>query len=197
MIGLRLQQWRIKKLEYLSVVSCVYPVSMIVLSCCFRLPVNECPDDKYLNKCVRGKVCATGTNKWRDLGIVLMGQDDVYVLDIIKANSTDNVECCSRMFTEWRQRTPKASWKQLIGALKEIELTQLASELEELLIPSVECQESKSSQLQSSLHQLEGINIILVCIVCRELVIGLMLLRRKNLEIYSTGQHTPGFLKFL
>ena len=131
------------------------------------LPVNDCPDDKYLNNYVRGKVCAAGTNKWRDLGIVLMGQDDVYVLDIIKANSTDNVECCSRMFTEWRQRTPKASWKQLIEALKEVKLTQLASELEELLIPSVEChkhveQESKvfqQQQLQKQqlpLQELEG-----------------------------------------
>ena len=81
-----------------------------------------------------------------------MGQDDVYVLDIIKANSNDNVVCCTRMFTEWRQRTPTASWKQLIEALKEVKLTQLASELEELLIPSE--QESKTSQLP-----LEGIII--------------------------------------
>ena len=115
------------------------------------LPVDDCPDDKYLNKYVRGKVCAAGINKWRDLAVVLMGQDDVYVLDIIKANSNDNVECCSRMFTEWRQRTPKASWKQLIEALKEVKLTQLASELEELLIPPIErCveQEKKVSERQ-------------------------------------------------
>ena len=115
------------------------------------LPVNDCPDDKYLNKYVRGKVCAAGINKWRDLAVVLMGQDDVYVLDIIKANSNDNVECCSRMFTEWRQRTPKASWKQLIEALKEVKLTQLASELEELLIPPIErCveQEKKVTERQ-------------------------------------------------
>ena len=82
-----------------------------------------------------------------------MGQDDVYVLDIIKANSTDNVECCSRMFTEWRQRTPKASWEQLIEALKEVKLTQLASELEELLIPSVECRLEQGSKISS--QQLE------------------------------------------
>ena len=109
------------------------------------LPVNDCPDDKHLNKYVRGKVCAAGTDKWRDLGIVLMGQDAVADLDMIKANSNDNVACCTRMFTEWRQRTPTASWKQLIEALKEVKLTQLASELEELLIPSE--QESKTSQL--------------------------------------------------
>ena len=104
------------------------------------LPVNECPDDEYLNKYVRGKVCAA--DKWRDLGIVLMGQDAVTDLDVIRINHPNNVEeCCSRMFTKWRQRTPKASWKQLIEALKEVDLTQLASELEELLI-----EDSKISQ---------------------------------------------------
>ena len=114
------------------------------------LPVNECPDDEYLNKYVRGKVCAAGTNKWRDLGTVLMGQDAVTDLDVIRINHPNDVEeCCSKMFTKWRQRTPKASWKRLIEALKEVKLTQLASELEELLISSVECcveQESKISQ---------------------------------------------------
>ena len=116
------------------------------------LPVNDCPDDKYLNKYVRGKVCAAGANKWRDLGMELMGQNAVTDLDMIRVDYPYNVkECCSRMFTEWHQRIPKASWKQLIGALKEVKLTQLASELEELLILSVECcaeQESKISQQQ-------------------------------------------------
>ena len=94
-----------------------------------------------------------------------MGQDDVYVLDIIKANSTDNVECCSRMFTEWRQRTPKASWKQLIEALKEVKLTQLASELEELLMPSVEsCVEQESETSQLPLQELAGSNKY--CVSC-------------------------------
>ena len=119
------------------------------------LPANDCPDDKYLNKYVREKICAAGTNKWRDLGIELMEQDAIPSLDVISANHTNNVECCTRMFTEWRQRTPKASWKQLIGALKEVQLTQLASELEELLIPSVEKQEQLDKQLK-------GIAIVLV-----------------------------------
>ena len=118
------------------------------------LPVNDRPDDKYLNKYVRGKVCAAGTDKWRDLGIVLMGQDDVYVLDIIKANSNDNVACCTRMFTEWRQRTPKASWKQLIEALKEVDLTQLASELEELLIQEIKVSHGLKGITEMPLHLL-------------------------------------------
>ena len=53
------------KAQKVKVVTCLICQSRTVL------------DDKYLNKYVRGKVCAAGTNKWRDLGIILMGQDDV------------------------------------------------------------------------------------------------------------------------
>ena len=83
-----------------------------------------------------------------------MEQDAVTALDVIGRNHPNDIEeCCSKMFTKWRQRTPKASWKQLIEALKEVELTQLASELEELLI---------SQQLEKQklpLQELEGITI--------------------------------------
>ena len=147
---------------------------VFILASCIDslLTVNECPDDKHLNKYVRGKVCAAGANIWRDLGIVLMGQDAVTDLDVIRINHPNDVEeCCSRMFTKWRQRTSKASWKQLIEALKGVNLTQLASELEELLIPSVECcveQESRiSQQLQQLAMKKEGITIVhaLVCVL--------------------------------
>ena len=62
------------------------------------------------------------------------------------------------MFIKWRQRTPKASWKQLIEALNQIKLTQLASELEELLIPPKEPSIEKTSRIpqQYSLEELEG-----------------------------------------
>ena len=90
-----------------------------------------------------------------------MGQDAVPSLDVIRVDYPNNVkECCSRMFTEWRQRTPeatRASWKRLIEALKEVKLTQLASELKKLLIPSVEQENEKQ---QPSLQELEGIYII-------------------------------------
>ena len=145
--------------EGTSLNSELYLLTSVYLCVRYPLPVSDRPDDKHLNKYVREKVCAAGTDKWRDLGIVLMGQNDVYVLDIIKANSNDNVACCTRMFTEWRQRTPKASWKQLIEALKEVKLTQLASELEEFLIPSEQGSNYKTSQLS-----LEG--IIILCVEC-------------------------------
>ena len=103
---------------------------------------DDCLEDKYLNKFVRGKVCAACVNSpeiWRDLGIELMGQGAADKLDEIKVNNNENVtKCCSAMFNLWRQRQPKANWNQLIGALKEIELYALADEIKKLLIPSAE-----------------------------------------------------------
>ena len=128
----------------------------MIVCCLYRLflSVNDCPEDKHLNKYVREKVCAAGTTKWRDLGIALMGQDAAYALNVIEVNYPNNVEeCCSRMFRKWRETTPTGSWGKLLQALKEINLMQLVSELEELL--SIE-QESKISQQQQQQQELGG-----------------------------------------
>ena len=116
--------------------------------------VNDCPSDQFLNKYVRTKVCAAGANKWRDLGIALMGQDAADDLDVIRIDYPNNVkECCSRMFTEWRQRNSKASYKHLIDGLKEVHLIQLASEVEKLLIPSVDSLVEEGSDLPLNKRQ--------------------------------------------
>ena len=63
-----------------------------------------------------------------------MGQEEVPSLDVIKANHHGDIkQCCSRMFSLWRQRQPKANWDQLIKALKEIKLYTLVNKLEILL----------------------------------------------------------------
>ena len=117
-------------------------------------PVNDYPHEKYLNRHVRDKVCAAGPDVWRDLGVELMEEKDVYALNTIQADNPDNVKCCcTKMFTEWRNRSPKANWKQLIEALKEINLTQLASELEGLLRSSVECSGEESTYVDVDASQ--------------------------------------------
>ena len=135
---------------------------------CLFLPVNDPPAYRYLNKYVSGKVCAAGTNKWWDLGIVLIGQD---AAAHIRENYPYNTEkCCSKILIKWSQRTPEASWKQLIEALKEVRLNQLASELEESLQPAehfIEEFELQSAivtsekqwplKSQELLHQFKGI----------------------------------------
>ena len=74
--------------------------------------------------------CAHRPNVWRDLGIELLGQDGVAELDMVKANNSDNVTtCCSEMLTLWRQRQTGTSWNQLIEALVQVKLNQVAEEI--------------------------------------------------------------------
>ena len=99
---------------------------------------NERPQYEYLIKFVRDKVCAACANnpeKWRDLGIELIGQQKV---DIIKANNGDVTQRCSVMLSLWLEIKSKASWNQLIQALKDVELETLADEVHKLLLPCVE-----------------------------------------------------------
>ena len=81
-----------------------------------------------------------------------MGQDATPSLDTIRVDHRDIIHCCSSMFDMWLQRIPKASWKQLIEALKEVRLTQLASELEESLQP-VEHWPEESLQLDKLIEE--------------------------------------------
>ena len=104
---------------------------IIVLHFVF-LPVDDYPEEKYLHEHVVKEMCVAGGDKWRDLGMALMGPDAVRILDAIRIDYPDDVEeCWSRMLTEWHQRTPGASWKQLISALREVKLTIPACRLEE------------------------------------------------------------------
>ena len=83
-----------------------------------------------------------------------MGQDAADDLDVIRIDHPNNVkECCSRMFHEWRQRNPTASYRHLIDGLKEVNLIQLASEVEKLLIPSVESSIEVKSEIPLNKRQ--------------------------------------------
>ena len=58
-------------------------------------------------------------------------------LNIISRNHHGIVECCSSMFELWIQTRPNASWKTLIEALKKLNLTNLAAQVERLFDPSI------------------------------------------------------------
>jgi len=101
--------------------------------------VDDRPQEVYFNRHVRDQVCASSRKEiWRDLGIELLLGETVE-LDNIKANwGCDSRKCCSEMFKLWLERQPKASWKQLIKALKQVKLFHLAGNIERLL-SSTQC----------------------------------------------------------
>ena len=95
--------------------------------------VGDRPELKYLNRYVKERICAAGPVMWLDLGVELLGDNDIMALNVIKINNAEVTVRCFEMFKLWLERQPKASWRQLIYALKQIQLNALAFNIEELL----------------------------------------------------------------
>ena len=94
---------------------------------------DDRPALKLLNKHVRKEV----SSKWHDLGLELLEQEDEEKLNEIKTNNPSDVsECCKEMFQLWLRKCTNATWNQLIQALKEVELNNLATAIEGMLIPT-------------------------------------------------------------
>ena len=99
------------------------------------------PSLKDLNKHVIPLVAT----RWYDLGLELLETKHERELDTIEKDS--KVEgaktCCRKMFSKWLEtQSDNASWDQLIQAVKNIELNNVASDIEQLLLQG-ECVTNK------------------------------------------------------
>lgn len=65
----------------------------------------------------------------------MLNAADKGLLDAIETECPGNVVKCREMFCLWLERTPEATWNQLLQALRapSVKLETLASELEEML----------------------------------------------------------------
>ena len=105
------------------------------LSAFIFIAVDNRPEIKFLNRHVREQLC----EKWKDLGIELLGVGSNDALNVIQSNNSDVTKCCSAMFQLWLDRQPTASWRQLIEALKHLQLNYLAYQIEsKLMMPVVD-----------------------------------------------------------
>ena len=65
------------------------------------------------------------TTKWFELGLELV--DDHKVLRVIETDHrNDSNTCCRVMFEKWLEKTPDASWEQLVTALNTIGMNTAA-----------------------------------------------------------------------
>ena len=78
---------------------------------------------------MRDPLCAQRT-LWKDIGIELLGGGSNDSLDIIENNNSDVTNCCVKMLQLWLSKQSTASWKQLIQALKQVQLDYLANQVE-------------------------------------------------------------------
>ena len=88
---------------------------------------------RYLNRYIRQSVGA----RWYDLGLELLGDDDVEALNKIKRdNENDYKTCCTEMFQLWLKKQPSASWQQLIESLRQpsVNLKELAYQIERMVL---------------------------------------------------------------
>ena len=69
------------------------------------------------------------------MGIELLEAEDLHALDEIQRNYPRDVGmCCTKMLQLWLERQPDASWEQLLQALKEVEMNDLASTIKQELL---------------------------------------------------------------
>jgi len=88
---------------------------------------------KDLNKHVIPLVATS----WYDLGLELLETKHERELDIIdKDSKTEGAKtCCRKMLSKWLEtQSDSASWDQLIQAVKNIELNDVASKIEQWLL---------------------------------------------------------------
>ena len=83
-----------------------------------------CPEMKQLQDVMRiGSIDIT--TRWHELGLVLsVGYN---ALKVIKADYPTVTARCCEMFNIWLERTPDASWNQLVAALHAIDLHHAAN----------------------------------------------------------------------
>ena len=89
------------------------------------------PSMRDLNKHVIPLVAT----RWYDLGLELLETQHERKLEIIEEDNKEVTKCCRKMFSKWLEtQSDNASWDQLILAVKNIELNDVANDIEQLLL---------------------------------------------------------------
>ena len=71
---------------------------------------------------------------WERLGLELGESQNI--LDVIKRDHHDVTSCCRKMLSQWLNKSPVATWNDLIKAFNELNLPVASSELEKSLLKS-------------------------------------------------------------
>ena len=73
--------------------------------------------------------------KWFELGAVLLEPKYQNELNTIEADiRNDAATCCRKMFSKWLNTDELASWDKLMKALRIVQLNNVASDIEQLLL---------------------------------------------------------------
>ena len=91
---------------------------------------------KFIWSGLNKHVISLVATKWYDLGLELLDPRHEREMEIIDKDS--KVEgtrtCCRKMFGKWLETRDDASWDQLIEAVRTIQLNEVASHIEQLVL---------------------------------------------------------------
>ena len=104
----------------------------ISISCC-DLDKQHCSSRLFLKDLVN-RVLPHVAVKWYDLGLELLDPVNEHELEIIEKDVRDDAKmACRKMFKKWLDSDEEASWEKVIQALRDIELDEVAHNIEEHL----------------------------------------------------------------
>ena len=73
--------------------------------------------------------------EWYQLGVLLLDANRENELNIIETDTKNDAKtCCRKMFSKWLNIDEQASWDKLIRALRYIQLNNVASDIEQMLL---------------------------------------------------------------
>ena len=94
----------------------------------FILPVDDRINVRYWNSYAKPGIAAAGKDKWKDVGGVLLNKSATTLGIIETDNPGDITSCVSKMFAKWQQQK-RGTWRDLLGALREVDLKDLADDI--------------------------------------------------------------------
>ena len=101
---------------------------------CYDLDKQCCSSRPFLRDLVN-RVLPHVAVKWYELGLELLHLANEHELKIIEKDAKDDAKMsCMKMFEKWLDSDEEASWEKLIQALRDIELDEVASDIEERLM---------------------------------------------------------------
>jgi len=94
-------------------------------------------DDRPFPKDLQNHVVPGAAIKWKYIGTQLFDPTSGDMLDIIEKECQNDIKrCCICMLDKWLDKTPDASWNQVLAALRtpSVELNYLADQIEQKLL---------------------------------------------------------------
>ena len=72
------------------------------------------------------RVVPQAADKWEKICVQLIGDEHRHIVSTIRRDGHGSEDCCHKMFDEWLQLYPSATWQDIINALQSGSVRKIA-----------------------------------------------------------------------